>query len=317
MTRKYNPGERRRIFRRSVFSHRKTHIRLHPLFLITGILFALTGDLFLFILSTLVALQHECAHAFAAAKLGYTLNRIVLMPFGAVIDGDIKDLSLKDEIYVAVCGPLCNFITALFFVALWWINPDLYAYTDVACYLSLSIAAVNLLPAYPLDGGRILKCLLARFFAQAMPNEAAAASRAEKCCRWFTFLFSALCIAAFFFLCFQKTYNLTLLFFGLFLFLGALGNKEKTAVYNRVDFSCLQPLSKGVEIKRVAVADSLPIKNVLKFFSKGSYLVLEIYDENQNKVFELPQNRFAELFSKTPSPYTPLKNFYPPRSLQQ
>ena len=309
MKRKFNHGERRRIFRRSLFSHAPV-VRLHPLFLITGVLFAFTGDLFLFLLSALVALQHECAHAFAAAKLGYKLGNIVLMPFGAVIDGDIKGLSLKDEIYVAVCGPLCNFITALFFVALWWINPDLYAYTDVACYASLSIAAVNLFPAYPLDGGRILKCLLARFFSTTTPDETAAERRAEKCCRWFTLSISLTLLIAFFCLCVQKTYNFTLLFFGLFLFLGALGNKEKTAVYNRVDLTCRQPLSKGVEIKRLAVADSLPIKDVLKFFSKGCYLVLEIYDENQNKIFELPQNRFAELFSKAPSPYMPLKNLH-------
>ena len=49
-------------------------------------------------MSALVAVQHECAHAFAAAKLGYKLNAIVLMPFGAVIDGDLRGISFKDEI---------------------------------------------------------------------------------------------------------------------------------------------------------------------------------------------------------------------------
>ena len=58
--------------------------RMHPLFLIVGIWYAFTGELFLFLLSALVAVQHECAHAFASAKLGYKLNRIILMPFGAV-----------------------------------------------------------------------------------------------------------------------------------------------------------------------------------------------------------------------------------------
>ena len=73
-------------------------IRLHPLFLLLGVWYAVKGDLFLFLMSTLVALQHECAHAFAAAKLGYKLNAVVLMPFGAVIDGALRGISLKDAL---------------------------------------------------------------------------------------------------------------------------------------------------------------------------------------------------------------------------
>ena len=138
--------------------------QFHPLFLLVGVWYACTGELFLFLLSALVAIQHECAHAFASAKLGYKLNKIILMPFGAIIDGDLKGISFRDEIYVAVCGPLCNLITAGFFVALWWLVPTMYAFTDTACYSSLTIAVINLLPAYPLDGGRILKCALCEFF---------------------------------------------------------------------------------------------------------------------------------------------------------
>ena len=104
-------------------------VSAHPLFLIVGIWYCLRGELFLFLTSCIVALQHECAHAFAAAKLGYKLNKIVLMPYGAVIDGDLQGISLKDEIIVALYGPLCNLITAVFFVALWWFTPTMYAFT--------------------------------------------------------------------------------------------------------------------------------------------------------------------------------------------
>lgn len=316
MTRKYKEdthshnGERRRFFRRFLFSTRKekSFFRLHPLFLLTGVFYAFTGELFLFLLSALVAIQHECAHAFAAAKLGYKLDQIVLMPFGAVIDGDMKGLSFKDEIYVAACGPLCNLATALFFIAIWWITPDLYAYTDVACYASISIAAVNILPAYPLDGGRILKCALVRLFSKRQPIESAAEKIAERICRTLTLLFASALLIGFAALCFQQTYNFTLLAFGLFLLIGGLGNKDKAAIYDKIDFACHRPLAKGVEIKRVAVPQTLPIKDALKFFTKGCYLVLEVYDERQNKCFELPQNQFAELFSLAPSPYTPLKD---------
>ena len=156
---------------------------MHPLFLLFGIWYSFTGELFLFLMSAIVAVQHECAHAFAAYKLGYRLNSIVLMPFGAVIDGDLRGISFKDEIFVALCGPLCNLFTAVFFVALWWLFPTMYAFTDTACYSSLSIALVNLLPAYPLDGGRVLKCVLTRWFLHTSVEQSKAEKRAEWICR--------------------------------------------------------------------------------------------------------------------------------------
>ena len=135
---------------------------VHPLFLLFGLYYAFTGRLFLFLVATVVAVMHEFGHSLAAARLGYRLDKIVLMPYGALISGDIEGISLKDEIFVALAGPLVNAAAAVLFVALWWFFPDTYPYTDVAFYSSVAIALVNLLPAYPLDGGRIAEALLGR-----------------------------------------------------------------------------------------------------------------------------------------------------------
>ena len=280
--------------------------RLHPLFVTVGVWYAFTGDLFLFFLSALVAVQHECAHAFAAAKLGYKLNAIVLMPFGAVIDGDLHGISFKDEIYVALCGPLCNLITAAFFVALWWFVPTMYAFTDTAYYVSLSIALINLLPAYPLDGGRVLKCALARFFGRLDPQTGRAERRAEKICRTVTALFAAAFMVAFIRQCVYRNPNFTLLAFALFLIVGSIGNRDKSAIYARMDFSCKDALRRGVEIKRVALSATCPTKNALRFLSRGSYLILEIYDEREKHLFDLPQNELSAYFLSAQSPYVPL-----------
>ena len=253
-------------------------------------------------MSCLVALQHECAHAFAAARLGYSLRTIVLMPFGAVIDGDMQNITLKDEISVALAGPLCNLFTAGFFVALWWLAPTVYAFTDVACYSSLCIALVNLLPAYPLDGGRVFKACLTRGFLKKGDAYNAAEQKAGKICRTVTLSFAILFFLLFLGLCVRGTPNFTLLAFGGFLLLGGLGNKNKDAVYARMDFSAREELRRGVEIRRVAVLESCPIKNVLQYIVRGSYLVLEVYDENEKRLFQLPQNQLADWFllAKTP-----------------
>lgn len=253
-------------------------------------------------MSCLVAIEHECAHAFAAAKLGYKLNKIVLMPFGAVIDGDLSGLSLKDEIFVAVCGPLCNLFTAVFFVAWWWLTPTVYAFTDTACYSSLAIALVNLLPAYPLDGGRILKCLLVRSQMKKQTDVRKAETTAENVCRGITLIFALLFFALFAAL---KAQNVSVLLFGGFLLLGSLGNKER-ATYNRMDFSCKDALKKGIILKRVAVLGSCAIKDVFAFLERGSYLVLEVYNEQEQHLFDVPQNELSAWFLHAKTPYESL-----------
>ena len=76
-------------------AEKKLKLRMHPLFLFVGVLSAFTGQLFLFLGGCLAALQHECAHAFAARRYGFTLDKIVLMPYGAVISGDISGLTRR------------------------------------------------------------------------------------------------------------------------------------------------------------------------------------------------------------------------------
>lgn len=303
--------ERQKMRRSSfLFQNPLRLFRLHPLFLAVGVWYAFTGELFLFFISAVVALQHECAHAFAAHKLGYKLNAIVLMPFGAVIDGDLKGISFKDEIFVALCGPFCNLVTALSFVALWWFTPTMYAFTDTAFYSSLSIALINLLPAYPLDGGRILHCALARGFSKKYTEQAVAEKKARLFCRILTLLFATAFLLAFFVQCLRKNPNFTLLAFGLFLLVGSFGNKEKIAVYEKIDLSCTPPLERGVEIRHVAILASCPIKDAFRFLSRGSYLVLEVYDEKERFLFKLPQSKLSELFAAADTPYESISSLW-------
>ena len=289
---------------------RSSFFRLHPLFLVIGGYYAIKGELFLFLLSTLVAIEHELAHAFAAARLGYKLNKIVLLPFGAVIDGDMQG-SFKDEIVIALCGPLSNLLTALFFASIWWFEPTVYAFTDTAYTSSLSIAFVNLLPAYPLDGGRILQCGLSALFAKGKAENGVAERRAKKICKGITFAFSLLLFILFLLQLFVGIYNFSLCIFALFLFFGGLGNKDKDAVYEKMDFSVKNLLKKGVVIRRVAVLKDCPVKDIFRFITRGEYLVLEVYDDREEKILELPQNEFARIFSKSGTPYTPSGDFFP------
>ena len=79
---------------------------------------ALTGALLPFLTAIFAAIEHECAHAFVARRYGFTLDKLVLMPYGATISGDVSGISRRQELFVLLAGPLVNGATALLFVAL-------------------------------------------------------------------------------------------------------------------------------------------------------------------------------------------------------
>jgi stage IV sporulation protein FB len=171
----------------------------------------------------------------------------------------------------------------------------------------LAIALFNILPAYPLDGGRILQACLFSAFSNKESKPLAAQRRANSVCKAVTVMFSLI-----FFACFLLTRgkNVSLLLFGVFLFFGVVGNKNTHTVYEKLDFSVKTSLKKGVQIRYVAVLDSRPVKDVLPFLERGSYLVLRVYDENERHLFDLPQNEFSEWFLRAKTPYTTLKELF-------
>lgn len=106
--------------------------------------------------------MHELCHAAYAAKKGYTLNEFKLMPYGASLTGEFEGASMPDEIRIALIGPASNAAAAVLTVALWWIWPDTYFYTETFAAANVFTALINLVPVFPLDGGRALLAFLSR-----------------------------------------------------------------------------------------------------------------------------------------------------------
>ena len=129
----------------------------------------ITADFWLFIAAALVlkkgylaalytvaVVLHECAHYFVARRLFYACKEIRLGIFGAVLYGDFRDVCGTDRIKIALAGPACNLCLCALCLAVWWLLPDSYYFTRDFYYSNLTMACVNLLPCYPLDGGRVL-----------------------------------------------------------------------------------------------------------------------------------------------------------------
>lgn len=207
-------------------------VSIHPLFFIFGLYFALTGKVFLFLTFTLSALVHEMGHAVMAERLGYGLNRIKLMPYGAVCQCEIGGISYKDEILVAIYGPLFNIFVCVIFTCFWWLAPESYPYLESVVFTNLCIFFINLLPAYPLDGGRILSATL----SLALPRKKSVAIT-----KGIGVAFALAILALFVYGTTIGKVNLSVLFFGLFALFGALSSTKENAyvriLYNQNLFS--------------------------------------------------------------------------------
>mgnify|MGYP001625617716 CR=1 FL=1 len=104
-----------------------------------------------------VLLPHEFAHAYAAEKLGYKAKSIHIAPYGVALEREKGYVRPLDEVKIALAGPLVNIFMAVTLAALWWVFPPIYSGTKYIAEASLFTAVVNLLPVYPMDGGRALR----------------------------------------------------------------------------------------------------------------------------------------------------------------
>lgn len=270
----------------------KLSISIHPLFFIFGLYFAFIGKVFSFLVFTLTALVHEFGHFIASSKLGYQLNNIVLMPYGALLYGDTISLSYKDECKIALGGPLINFIIVIFFVALWWFFPSTYPFTELVVLANATLFVINLLPCYPLDGGRFLMSSLCLVFQK---------KTAEKIVRWLGVILSLLIFALFIYSIFT-TLNITILFFAIFMFIGAV-SKNKKSEYVKI-YNALNPLKLPVpkKIKKIAVNENAKVKDLYRFLDSDFIFEVEIYSADGVLLKTLKGNALYSLLS-TSSPY--------------
>ena len=97
---------------------------------------------------------HELAHLLVATKRGYSLKIARLSMFGLTLDLNEK-IEDKDQFAINIAGPIFNLLLCLVCVASYWIFPLSYQYLNMFCFANLTLAIFNLLPIYPLDGGKI------------------------------------------------------------------------------------------------------------------------------------------------------------------
>ena len=110
-------------------------------------------------------LFHEMSHSLMARRCGIEISEIKLFIFGGVAKLSEESKNPVTEFKIAVVGPLSSFALAMFF----WICHKLFgslnfslaqAITSYLVWINMALGIFNLLPGFPLDGGRILRAIL-------------------------------------------------------------------------------------------------------------------------------------------------------------
>lgn len=124
----------------------------------------------------LCVVLHEYGHALAARKYGIKTRDIILSPIGGLARLESLPQKPSQQLFVAFAGPLVNLVLLVILLAIKFVSSNMIfipqtvselnyvSHPSSAIFLLIIINAVlflfNLLPAYPMDGGRILKALL-------------------------------------------------------------------------------------------------------------------------------------------------------------
>jgi len=174
----------------------------------------------------LCVIAHEICHSLTARRYGIKVRDITLLPIGGVASLSGFPKNPHEELAISIAGPLFNFVVAFvlgipLLLYLGWERlwsggtgfPEILAY---AFWVNVMLGVFNLLPAFPMDGGRALRAFLA-----GRMDYQRATHIATQFGQFFAFIFA---IVGF-------KYNPILFLIGLFIFFGA--SQEETAVQIR------------------------------------------------------------------------------------
>lgn len=234
-----------------------TAVRIHITFLLflvwiwfanyetSGAAAAWSGLLFV-ILLFLCVLAHEFGHIFTARAFGVPTPDVTLLPIGGVARLARIPEEPRQEFLIAIAGPMVNVVIAVALVVFAGAQIDLQHFATVGnakismvdrlAEVNLFLAAFNMIPAFPMDGGRVLRAALATQLGYVRATEIAASIG-----QWVAF---ALGFIGLF-------YNPLLIFIAIFVYLAAASEAHMVG---------LRAVSRGVPVTAAMVTQFASLK---------------------------------------------------------
>jgi Zn-dependent protease/CBS domain-containing protein len=211
----------------------------------------------------LCVVLHELGHALTARRYGVNTKMITLLPIGGVASLERIPENPKQELMIAIAGPAVNVVIAL---VLWLILPPLREipgeeffsritpanFLYLLLFVNMVLVIFNAIPAFPMDGGRVLRALLAFKLGRVRATQIAA-NLGQMLAIFFVFI-------GFF-------YNPFLILIGIFVFFGAW---SENMIVQHLDFLRGHLVREGMMTNFVTLAPTETVRDALGKLLNGS-----------------------------------------------
>lgn len=247
-------------------------IKLNKFFFPYIILLIIIGFNGTLAISFFVVILHELVHYLTAVAFGYSGFDLRILPIGAVLKlNDLDEATPKQDMIISISGPMFNLILAS---ALLIINKNIPNHSLIYFIESnLALGLFNLIPAFPLDGGRILRdCLSMKTFYK----------RANELTIKFSILVGFLMIVFFIFLCIFKIFDYNIGIIGIFVVVSSYKEKERIVYIIMGDIIKKRSKflkNKYIENKSVSIYYKGDLISVLSLCDKNKYNIFTVLDE--------------------------------------
>ena len=223
---------------------------------------------------------HEGMHMLAAWMCGLEIEHIDLMPFGGA--AHIKDIYCTERwqlIVTAVAGPAANLLAVMAAAALSWWDVLAFSTAAAAVRVNMLLMLFNLMPALPLDGGRILYAILRKWLTHRAALRIGVIM-AYVLAGLLIVLFAAGIIS-------YGVINITYPLLGVFIVASAIKERETaafTAAKNTVQAVCGEA-KLPCAAESIAVPEELPTSSAMRFIHPGKTAIFAIIRDGRIRRF--------------------------------
>lgn len=251
-----------------LFKIGNTDVKCSPLLLPALIFSVAAGRASIFAVALLSLAVHEAAHAMAAHRLGFAVDSVEIQPFGFVARIAMEDALPGESAAVFAAGPVASLCMAAGSSLMESLVPVYASAGFCMTEFNLLIFAVNILPALPLDGGRLLLALL----------DGRRRGSAAKTLRISGVLTGAVFLGLFAFMLTKRAVNPTFLIMGVFLTIAALREKTELPVIKK------KRLAGSYQVTQLAVPENERIIKAISQLPRGGYGVVSVLDGDMRRV---------------------------------
>ena len=241
-----------------------------------------------FLLSCICILIHEFSHILVAKMKGSKFNNLQFHIYGAKVElMDLEELTNKDKLIIYMSGAMSNIIIMIVSAILFkYTNKEIF---EILFKLNFGLAFFNLLPAYPLDGARIMEIILSRKITY---------KRAQKIISIISYT-----IAAFFILIsvsaaiFLKKFNISLFLIGIIM-IDITSTEEEATMYilmGNVFKKRSNIIRNGfIENRTISVYYKQGLVKLLTYIDKNRFNSFYVLDDDMKLIYVLNEDELVE-----------------------